>query len=69
MNMLKNQKLILGFTFLFTIYQSFAQLPSNDQEEEPLSAPIDEFIVPMVFIAILIAGYFFRLQNKELKKV
>ena len=70
MNMLKNQKLLLGIIFLMSVSNGFAQLPSDGQGQEPLPAsPIDEFIVPMLFITILFAGYFLRLQNKELKKI
>ena len=70
MNILKKQNLILGITFLLTIHHGFAQLPSDYHNQEPIPAsPVDDFIVPMLFIAILFAGYFFRLQNKELKKI
>jgi hypothetical protein len=70
MNMLKKQNFLLGITFLMSVYNGFAQLPSDGQNQEPLGgpAPINDFIVPMLLIAILFAGYFFRLHNKELKK-
>jgi hypothetical protein len=70
MNILKKQRLFLGITFLLTIHNVFADLPSDYHDQEPLPAsPIDDFIVPMLFIAILFASSFFRLQNKELKKI
>ena len=70
MNMLKKQNFLLGITFLMSVYNGFAQLPSDGHNEPVLPAgPINDFIVPMLLIAILFAGYFFRLQNKELKKI
>ncbi len=70
MNMLKKRKLFLVITHLLAIHHGFAQLPSDAQNQDPLPAavPIDEFIVPMLLIAILFAGYFFRLKNKKLKE-
>jgi hypothetical protein len=70
MNMLKKQNFLLGIVLLMSVSNGFAQLPSDAQNQEPLggTAPINDFIVPMLLIAIFFAGYFFRLQNKELKK-
>jgi hypothetical protein len=67
----KNQFLATFFLLVMPFF-SFAQGFGNETDDidpPPPSAPIDEYVIPFVFVAILIATlYFFKTNLKSLRK-
>lgn len=67
--MFKKKRAIFMILSLLSVPKIFAQYDPIDGPEQPPQevVPIDNFIFPLILVAILVAFYFFYKQNKKIQ--